>query len=233
MSKKTGTKQPAILRRYTNLAATIHLLQEKKITLLNPATWDDKVDVAYMRQCSKWIGRPTLALCFCQGRERYHHWRVFANGMDGVCIEFEKGRLLKILDAKYNWLVHGDVVYRSYDGATKDPPNMMELLFLKRSAYRDEREYRIVQMPDETKYSTVPDYKIELDCVRRVVLSPWMPRRLYMAVSDVLTSIKGCEGLKVARSLLIQNEAWKKFGEEAYVQQEKMEASIPGIRGLW
>jgi hypothetical protein len=31
-------------RRYTNLAAVVHLLHAKAITLLNPATWDDRND---------------------------------------------------------------------------------------------------------------------------------------------------------------------------------------------
>ena len=37
-------------RRYTNLAAAIHMLRTKSITLLNPATWDDKNDAYYMAE---------------------------------------------------------------------------------------------------------------------------------------------------------------------------------------
>jgi hypothetical protein len=40
----------ATFRRYTNPAATIHLLRQKKITLLNPATWDDKNDAYFMAE---------------------------------------------------------------------------------------------------------------------------------------------------------------------------------------
>ena len=37
-------------RRYTNLAAVVHLLHAKAVTLLNPATWDDRNDAYYMAE---------------------------------------------------------------------------------------------------------------------------------------------------------------------------------------
>ena len=227
MAEKNSVRQPSILRRYTNLAATIHLLRKKKITLLDPATWVDKVDVDYMRQCSKWLGRPMLALCFCQGQQQYHHWRVYANGIDGVCIVFDKDWLLGNLDAKYEGLLHDHVVYRSYREASKNPPNVLELPFMKRSAYKDEREYRIVRMFDEDeKPAPVRDYDIDLNCIQRILLSPWIPKELYLSVRTVLMSIDGCGGLKVARSLLVDHEAWKRFGEDAYGEQERL-AQMP------
>ena len=208
MAKKNSVRQPSILRRYTNLAATVHLLRKKRITLLDPATWDDKVDVHYMRQCSKLLKRPALALCFCQARqERYHHWRVYANGIDGVCIVFDKDWLLGNLDAQYEGLLHDDVVYRSYADVSKNPPGVFELPFIKRRAYKDECEYRIVRLFDEDeKPPPVRDYDIGLNCIRRIVLSPWMPKELYLSVRSVLMAIDGCTGLEVARSSLIETQ---------------------------
>lgn len=228
MAEKNGVRLSSILRRYTNLAATVHLLREKKITLLDPATWDDKVDVAYMEWCSKSLRRPVLALCFCQGPQRYHHWRVYANGIAGVCIEFDKEWLLNNLDVKYEGLLHGNVNYRSYAEANRDRPDVLELPFLKRPAYKDEREYRIVRMFDEDERSApARDYDIDIGCIRRIVLSPWMPRELCLSVKGVLMSIEGCGGLKVARSLLIEHKAWKKFGEDAYGDQENLASGMP------
>lgn len=231
MTKKNGVRQSPILRRYTNLAATIHLLRKKKITLLDPATWDDKVDVDYMTQYSESLGRPVLALCFFQSRyQRYHHWRVYANGIDGVCIVFHKDWLLGNLDAQYQGLRHNNVVYRSYRDASKKPPILSELPFLKRPAYRDEREYRIVRVFDEDeKPAPARDYDIDLNCIRSILLSPWMPEELYLSVRTVLLSIDGCAGLKVDRSSLIEHEAWKKLGEDAYNEQEKLTA-MPSSR---
>ena len=217
-----------LLRRYTNLAATIHLLKKKKITLLDPATWDDKVDVDYMKQCSKWLQRPVLALCFCQGQERYHHWRVYASGTDGVCIVFERERLLHTLSAKYEGLLHDDVTYKSYSEASTNPPDVLDLPFLKRPAYKDEKEYRIVRLFDEDKESApARDYDIDLSCIRRIVLSPWLPKELCASVRKVLTSIEGCKDLDVRRSALIESEIWKQFGKAAYGEEDKMAASMP------
>jgi hypothetical protein len=36
------------LRRYTDLTALIYLLHKRKITLLDPASWDDKNDSFYL-----------------------------------------------------------------------------------------------------------------------------------------------------------------------------------------
>ena len=78
------------LRRYTNMTTLIYMLKEKKITLLNPEKWDDKNDAYYMSLYKKKGSlKSILALCFTQVPERYHHWRVFAGGPDGVCVRFE------------------------------------------------------------------------------------------------------------------------------------------------
>ena len=78
-------------RRYTNLAAVVHLLQAKAITLLNPATWDDTNDAYFMAEYKRLKQAKTvLALCFAETAETYHHWRVFSHGADGVCLEFNK-----------------------------------------------------------------------------------------------------------------------------------------------
>ena len=216
-----------VLRRYTNLAATIHLLRKKKITLLDPATWDDKVDVDFMRQCSRWMEKPVLALCFCQGPQRYHHWRVFAGGADGVCIEFEKEWLLGNLDNKYDGLLHGDVVYKSYADAIKEEGDVLRLPFLKRLAYKDEREYRIVRIfSEDEKPTRTQDYDIGLRCIRRITLSPWMPKELCGSVRRVLKAIEGCNDLSIGRSLLIKSEVWRKFGEEVY-GEEKLRSVMP------
>jgi len=36
------------LRRYTDIPALIYLLRQRKITLLNPGTWEDKNDTHYL-----------------------------------------------------------------------------------------------------------------------------------------------------------------------------------------
>src|SRR5580698_8948830 len=83
--------------RYTNLAATIHMLRSGKITLLNPATWDDTNDSYFMSEYKRLKRAKTvLALCFTESDEQYHHWRVFLHGPDVVRMEFNKLKLMAV-----------------------------------------------------------------------------------------------------------------------------------------
>lgn len=53
------------LRRYTNLPAVIYLLTERKITLVDPETWDDSNDSQYLRVHREGKNlKSVLALCF-------------------------------------------------------------------------------------------------------------------------------------------------------------------------
>ena len=201
----------ASFRRYTNLAATIHLLRSRTITLLNPATWDDKNDAYYMAEYKRYTGAKTvLALCFTEREETYHHWRVFSHGSDGVCIEFDKEQLLKVWDEELT-VRAGKVTYREIKVQRKKGPlAVKQLAFLKRYPYRDEREFRVVyvSMDEVAEFKSFP---IPLSCVRRVTLSPWMSNALDESVKQTLKDIPDCSNINVYRSTLVDNEAWKKF----------------------
>lgn len=86
-----------ILRRYTNLAATLHVLQNSCLTLLNPGTWEDRNDAFFMSEFKRRGAQSVLALCFAEVAETYHHWRVFSHGSDGVCLEFNRPKLESFL----------------------------------------------------------------------------------------------------------------------------------------
>lgn len=65
------------LRRYTDLTALIYLLRKRKLTLLDPGSWDDSNDSHYLTLYKeKRKLKSVLALCFMQTDERYHHWSV-------------------------------------------------------------------------------------------------------------------------------------------------------------
>ena len=198
-------------RRYTNLAATIHLLRTKSITLLNPATWDDTNDAYYMAEYKRHsTAKSVLALCFTESAETYHHWRVFSHGRDGVCIEFDKERLLSVW-AGDTTVVTGVVNYEEIRSLRKRKVLSSEQLpFLKRYPFRDEQEFRVVftsmDQADEHKSYTIP-----LSCIKRVTLSPWMSKALATSVKQTLKDIPQCKGIKVSHSTLVDNEVWKSF----------------------
>lgn len=195
--------------RYTNLAATIHMLRTRTITLLNPATWDDTNDSYFMAEYKRLKSAQTvLALCFTESEERYHHWRVFSHGADGVRIEFEKPILLNAWAADPQ-IRCATMHYKKIDDLREEPSIALERLpFLKRHPYRDEKEFRVV-FASEQEAVEFKDYPIDLSCVRRITLSPWMPKPLVQSVKEILKGIDGCQTVAVYQSTLTGNEGWK------------------------
>src|SRR6185437_17104819 len=100
MAAPVGSREMAeeYLRRYTQLPALLYMLSEKKLTLLDPNSWDDKNDSYFLEQYKlKRKLKTVLALCFSMAQETYHHWSVFADGSAGVCIQFKRYGLLNAI----------------------------------------------------------------------------------------------------------------------------------------
>lgn len=205
-------KQP--LRRYTNIPALLYLLRERKITLLDPASWDDKNDSYFLvLYREKKNLQSILALCFTPAFETYHHWRVFAEGSSGLCISFNQDSLLKAVKKQVG-VTAKSVRYLTLPDIRGMKMNARSLPFLKRSAFEDEREFRIIYESPTEKYSTI-DLAIPLTCIERITLSPWIPSTLSDHVKSTIKEIGGCSAVKVYRSTLISNENWKALGESA------------------
>ena len=205
---------PNILRRYTDLPVAIDLLTNKRVTLVDPASWDDQNDSSYLAVYKKREELKTLlALCFTQEAETYHHWKIFSGHTGGVCIVFKKDELLKDL-SKENGIRHQLVDYWLIKKIKESRPTVQALPFIKRHAFKHENEFRIIYESCglETPFFSA---SIRLECIDRVLLSPWMPKPLADATRKLLRMIEGCSELKIVRSTLINNEQWKKAGREA------------------
>jgi len=198
------------LRRYTELPFLIDLLQTRKITLLNPATWDDKNDAYYINRYAEAQGfQSTYALCLAESQETYHHWKVFSHGTSGVCLEFDKDTFLEFATNVPN-LRYGPVKYKTIKDLRAVPAHQAELPFLKRFAFIDEKEFRLF-LGTQTKSSDMYQFNISLDIIQRITLSPWLPREVAKNIKKLLQTIDGCKLLKIFRSTLIENEDWKKL----------------------
>jgi hypothetical protein len=203
------------LRRYTDLPALIYLLRERKITLLDPESWDDQNDSYFLtlyRENRKM--KAVLALCFTETSETYHHWRVFANGSSGICVRFERRALVAAL-RRQPGVTTGRVKYLTLDNISKRDLDIEELPFLKRYPYEDEHEFRAIYESKTTKVRSL-DIPIALSCIDRITLSPWMPSVMADHVRRTIRTIDGCKALKIARSTLVSNEEWKEAGERAW-----------------
>jgi hypothetical protein len=197
------------LRHYTNLAATIHLLREQNITLRDPEFWDDRNDAYFMAEYKRRMNVKTvLAICFAEAQETYHHWKVFAGGSDGVCLVFDKAKLLTTFDGDKN-VVDGPIKYMDLN-EVKALKHVADdrLPFLKRAPYEDEREHRVVYR-DANQVLKQITYPIKLNWIDRIVLGPWMNRTLAQSVSKALKSIDKCSAIKITKTTLVDNETWK------------------------
>jgi hypothetical protein len=203
------------LRRYTELPSLIHLLKHQKLTLLDPASWDDKNDSYFLslyREKRKL--KSVLALCFTQARETYHHWRVFAPGSAGVCVQFDTSKLMTFCTGAVPGLRAQTVRYMTLPSLRGGSLKIDDLPFLKRIAFEPENEVRLLWESKTTLRKTLP-VPFKLDAVKRITLSPWIYPSLGKEVSALLRTIDGCKKLEVVRSTLISNAEWMERGEAA------------------
>lgn len=202
------------LRRYMNLPALIYTLRNRSLTLLNPNSWDDSNDSYYMglyRQKKEL--KTILAACFSEAEETYHHWKVFAEGVGGVCVRFDRARLLKLAKSMEG-VSGGKVKYRTMKELESESPKVGELPFLKRAPYINESEYRLIFESKDEQLESL-DIEFSLTLIDRVTLSPWMNYDLFIENRNLLKTISGCSKLEILRSTLIGNQEWKEYGDSA------------------
>jgi hypothetical protein len=207
-AKPAGSRP--FLNRYTSLPIALDVLVKKHITLLSPETWEDRNDAYYLeRYRDECKLRTVLASCFSLHRETFHHWRIFSDGASGVCIEFDKEKLLKSVPGGSSYR-HGDVAYEWISVLEKKKPKLEAWPFLKRKAFEDEREYRIIYESKTENFRAKP-IPIDLSAINKVTLSPWLPDAVSRSVVDIIKKIDGCAALNVIRSSLIDNAGWRKI----------------------
>jgi hypothetical protein len=207
----TQTKK-TILRRYSDLPSLLHLLQRKKLTLLSPKLWDDKNDSYYIENYRKRRKLASvLALCFTEASETYHHWQVFSSGSSGICLQFDKAKLLSALNGK-SGITARQVLYKKINELRASRPKPADYPFLKRYPFRDEKEFRIV-FEDQGQALETKEFDIELSCISRISVNPWMPKSLFGTVKELIHTIDSCEKLIINRTTLVDNEEWKDFTE--------------------
>jgi len=207
-------EDPKILRRYTDIPALFYLLNRKVITLLDPASWDDTNDSYYLALYKQHKGLGSLlALCFTQAGESYHHWRVFAHGPGGICIDFDRDALMSLITGRPGIRAES-VKYLTLEKIRTTPPSAKDLPFVKRYGYAHEKEFRIIHESPYDGAASV-DIAIPLSAIVRITLSPWIHTTLWIELKRMLKALPGCSGLEITHSTLIANDEWKRLGEAA------------------
>jgi hypothetical protein len=201
------------IRRYTDFPAAMRILRHRQITLLSPSTWDDQNDRNMMEAFQRSNrSKCVLALCFAQSKETYHHWKIYAGTSNGVCIKFDKAKLFA---AVVQQGVVADVVnYETIPNIVfniQPPPH--KLPFLKRSAYSDERELRLVWQ-SATECLSYKDFDIPIDAITEITINPWAPLPLAEEMKLCLKSLPDCSEIAIFKSQLIDHGAWRQLADK-------------------
>jgi hypothetical protein len=204
MKKNTIIK----LNRFTTFPILLDLLQRKKLTLLNPTSWEDRNDAEIILEYKKRKGIKNLfALCLTHEDETVHHWKTFSNGSSGCIIEFDAEKLFEILDKIPN-LTHGPVSYRKLADIEKRGTvlDIDKIPFTKRWPYRCEAEYRIIATTEgKEKFFEID---ITLDIIKRITISQQMPQEIFTTIKTYLQGLKGNPENRISRSTLYENKRW-------------------------
>lgn len=190
------------------MSSAIDILKNSHLVLLDPSTWDDKNDFYFINLYKNKLAiKSVQASCFTMATETYHHWRIFTQGSDGICIEFNREHLERILSLEEN-LRYAEVEYLPI----KDLKNkqIIDLPFLKRVGYSDEREWRIFSNSSNTEQK-VRSIPLDISCISRIVINPWMPESLVENVRKVLKDLAK-DKISVEHSGLTNSNRWKEAG---------------------
>lgn len=206
MPKEMTTKY---LRRYTTLPVLLDMLTNKRLTFLDPASWEDRNDSFFIEKYrEKKKLKTVLTLCFTERDETFHHWKVFAGDSSGVCIRFSRERLLSCFQKKQG-INSGSVSYRLMRDLQNTPPSLEELPFLKRIQYEDEAEFRMIY-ENRNKIHRTMDFVLDITCIDRITLSPWMPPQIAKTVKQVISEIPGCKKIQLIRTGVVKSSTWQK-----------------------
>lgn len=206
------TESSKVFRRYTDLASLLDLLQRRAITLLRPESWDDRNDRLMMETYARHLELKTLlALCLTSRGETYHHWKVFTDKNNGVCIQFRRDGFNQAMQA--GGVKVQKVEYLKLEQLVAENHPIEKLPFLKRFGFGDEGEYRAVY-ENKAPEDRLKQVQIDLDIIERISLNPWMPSPVFESVRATIEAQRHGATFKVDHSSLIDNKRWREFASQ-------------------
>jgi hypothetical protein len=194
------------LNRFTSLPVLFDLLRRKKLVIRDPSIWEDKNDVEVILEYKRREEIPNLfAICFCVGDETIHHWKAYADGDSGCCIEFDKAKLLACFRGIPE-VRSSKVKYREVKRVEDEQPALKDYPFIKRMPYRFENEFRILWQGKKRGRSI--DLDIDLNSIKRITLSQKMSEDIYTSTEKRLRANINDLSIEINRSTIFKNCRW-------------------------
>ncbi len=218
------------LRRYTTLPAVFELLEKKVLTLTNPSKWEDKNDQFTIGAYKTNNGfESVLAACFTGTRETFHHWKIFAPGVAGMCVVFRRDSLEKSLKQR-NQVRFGLAKYRKMEAGVVEETKRPDLPFVKRIGYRDEQEYRIIWQSRSQKVDFA-EVAIDPICIETIVINPWLPANLARTLRSLLfrevLRQNFAHVIKIKQSHLVESLIWKRAITKKFLPLANIKIRVP------
>lgn len=194
------------LNRYTTLPVLLDMLKRKCLVLLDPESWEDKNDseILMVYKKRKRIQR-LFALCFSQGDETIHHWRTFADGTSGCCVEFDPQKLIDLLKT-IEGARYGTVTYRKLKDLKNGTIDVEDIPFTKRWPYRCEEEFRVIWEGRTT--NDCYEIPFNLRIINKITISQRMPDQVYETIREYLRDAFNHPEKRINRSTLYHNRVW-------------------------
>ncbi len=192
------------LNRFTTIPFLIDLLHRKKLTLLDPSSWEDYNDRKTLEMYKQRVGAKSIyALCLTEG-ETIHHWNAFANGTNGCCIEFSPQKLFSTLE-NIEGMSHGKTEYVQLRNLGSFDTS--RLPYYKRHAFQPEKEYRIIATSTAAQ-KPVFETDIDLSVIRRITISSKVPETVFRSLKQVLRQVSPEFKGRIYHSTLFDNKTW-------------------------
>jgi hypothetical protein len=200
------------LNRYTTLPVLMDMLERKRLVLLDPLSWEDKNDLEILLEYKRRKHLQKLfALCFSYGDETIHHWKTFADGISGCCVEFDPEKLTALLKARPR-VRYGKVRYKKLRDLKDATIEVDQIPFTKRWPYRCEEEFRVIWGGRTQR--DCHEIPFDLRMITRITISQRMPQQVYETIRDYLREVFPRPEQRINRSTLYQNQVWiNKFKE--------------------
>ena len=195
------------LKKYTRLEFLEIILKEEQLHLGDPALWTDKNDSELIQIYTSAAGfSKTRSTCLTMAPDRYHFWALFGEESKGVCLWFDRRKLLADI-ANDNSLRSGLVQYLKPSGLSG--VKLHEIPFVKRAQYTDEQEFRVIRNFKSTDKLTV-GLRFSPSSLIRIYLNAWLSDdELNLMKAQVGPMLKQKYGhVRLLQSKMLRYERW-------------------------